>query len=282
MSEFDDTAFYATALSGSGGRAVVRDWIDTTVGQARRHVAAWFERQRIVEPDGTEGRPYGVTALAAGTVRELRDLAPPTPRLLLRSALTGAPLPPGLLYQAVRRNRAEQSVTRQRAALIKLVLRSQQDAETEDRMIQLDRENPSPAYRCGRLFAVLEEAQRLAVPGIKATIGDRFYGTASSAPTSVFARLLGGAKAHLGKLERDRPGAYRALQARMEEIMGGLSGFPRTLSLEDQAVFALGYYHQRAFDRAQAREASERRKAADAAALVADDVSAEDAPPLGE
>src|ERR1019366_5981187 len=89
-----------------------------------RHLVKWFERQQVVESDGSPGRPYGLTALAGGTVRELNDLSPQTPRQLLRSAFTGAPLPPGLLYQAVRRNRAEQGVTRQRAALIKLVLRS--------------------------------------------------------------------------------------------------------------------------------------------------------------
>ncbi|MGH2347013.1 MAG: type I-C CRISPR-associated protein Cas8c/Csd1, partial [Chloroflexota bacterium] len=172
VGNLDVTAFYGVALSGSGGRVVVRDWIDTTVGEAKRHLANWFDRQRIVESDGSEGRPYGLTALAGGTVRELRDLSPQTPRQLLRSALTGTPLPPGLLYQAVRRNRAEQAVTRQRAALIKLVLRSREKAEV-DGMVSLDQENPSEAYRCGRLFAVLEEVQRLAVPGIKATIGSR-------------------------------------------------------------------------------------------------------------
>ena len=130
-------------------------------------------------------------------------------------------------------------------------------------MVQLDPDNPSAAYRCGRLLAVLEAVQRLAVPGAKATIVDRFFGTASSAPASVFGRLLRGAQPHLAKLERDRRGAYVALQRRLEEIQAGLpaSGFPRVLTLEDQGIFALGYYHQRAFDRAQAREATERRKA---------------------
>ena len=63
-----------------------------------------------------------------------------------------------------------------------------------------------------------------------------------------------GAQPHLAKLQRDRPGAYHALQRRVEDILAGLEGgFPRTLTLEDQALFALGYYHQRAHDRAQAR-----------------------------
>jgi len=262
--DVDDTGFYATALSGSGGRAVVRDWIDTTVGEVKRHLSAWFARQIIVGAWGEEPQPLGLYALATATVRDAaRELAPPAPRALLRSALTGVPLPPGLLYQAVRRNRAEQTVTRPRAALIKLVLLGQSSNEKEDFMVQLDSDNRTPAYRCGRLLAVLETVQRLAVPGAKSTIVDRFFGTASSAPASVFGRLLRGAQPHLAKLERDRPGAHIALQRRLEEIQGGIaaSGFPRILTLEEQGIFALGYYHQRAYDRAQRREASERRKA---------------------
>jgi CRISPR-associated protein Csd1 len=267
----DASAFYATSLSGSGGRAVIRDWIDTTVGEAKSHLARWFRLQQIVGPYGEEPQPHGLFALASATVRDARDLAPPTPRSLLRAALAGTPLPMGLLFQAVRRNRAEQTVTRPRAALIKAVLLSHVQNHKEEYMVQLDQDNMDPAYRCGRLFAVLEQAQRLAVPGINATIADRFFGTASSAPASVFGRLISGSRPHFSKLERDRPGAAHALQQRMEEILAGIpsSGFPRTLALKDQGLFSLGYYHQRAFDRAAAREAAERRKAGESSAAEA-------------
>jgi CRISPR-associated protein Csd1 len=251
----ETAAFYATVLSGSGGRAVVRDWIDTTLGQALRRIAIWFERQSIVGPYGEEPQPLGLYALAACTVREARtDLPATTPRALWHAALTATPLPLGLLFQAVRRNRAEQGVTRQRAALIKLVLLSQSGAE-EKAMIELDPRNPSPAYRCGRLLAVLEEVQRAALGRVNATIVDRFYGTASTAPLTVFPRLLRGAQPHLAKLERDRRPAYLALQRRIEEIVGGIRDFPTVLALPDQGRFALGYYHQRAQDRAQAMAA---------------------------
>ena len=128
-------------------------------------------------------------------------------------------------------------------------------------MVQLDPDNTHPAYRCGRLLAVLEAIQREAMPGAKATIIDRFFGTASSAPASVFGRLMRGAQPHLAKLERDKPHVYRALQRRMEDVVQGIDRFPRTLTLEEQALFALGYYHQRAHDRAEARAAGERKKA---------------------
>lgn len=261
MPGIDETAFYAAVLSGSGARAVVRDWIDTTIGTVRGSLAGWFTGQRIVGPFGEEPRPLGLYALAAATVRDAqKDLAPPTIRTLLHAALSGTPLPDGLLAQAVRRSHAEGAVTRQRAALIKLVLRGQ-PRQGEDLMIQLDEENTSPAYRCGRLLAVLEATQEAALGRVNATIVDRFYGSASTAPGSVFPRLLRGAQPHLSKLERDRRGAYVALQRRLEGILAGVTEFPTTLTLHDQGLFSLGYYHQRAFDRAQARAASERRKA---------------------
>ena len=109
-------------------------------------------------------------------------------------------------------------------------------------MVQLDLENQNQAYRCGRLLAVLEQVQRQAIPGANTTRVNRFFGTASSAPASVFGRLLRGAQPHLAKLDRDRPGAYRALQQRLEEVQSGIAGFPRTLTLEEQGLFALGYY----------------------------------------
>jgi CRISPR-associated protein Csd1 len=258
--DFEGSAFYAAALSASGGRVVVRDWIDSTIGQVRANLGRWFERQSIVGPIGDPPRPFGIAALAGATVRELRDLGPLTSRALIRSALTGAQLPFDLLYEGVRRNRAEQRMTHARAALMKLVFRTRHGAAMEDRMVILNSEEQNPAYLCGRLLAVLEQAQRLAV-NPKSTIVARFFGTASSAPLSVFPRLLRGAQAHLAKLERDRRGAYLALQRRMEEVMAGIGNFPATLTLEEQGLFSLGYYHQRAHDRARARDARAAREA---------------------
>jgi CRISPR-associated protein Csd1 len=258
---FEANSFYAAALSASGGRVVIRDWIDNTVEQVRANLALWFERQSIIGPCGEPPRPFGITGLARSTVRDLRDLAPAISRALMRSALTGAPLPFDLIYETARRNRAEQGVTHPRAALTKLVMRSQRYRDTtEDTMVSLNAEEQSPAYRCGRLLAVLEQAQRLAIRP-KATIVDRFYGAASSSPRLVYPNLLKLARAHLSKLERDNPGARAAIEARIEEITSGIPSFPATLTLEEQGLFSLGYYHQRAHDRAQAKEARAARQA---------------------
>ncbi|MCL4503630.1 MAG: type I-C CRISPR-associated protein Cas8c/Csd1 [Deltaproteobacteria bacterium] len=250
----DAETFYATALSASGARVVVRDWLETSVGEVKNHLAGWFALQSLVDSWGDAvGAPYGLFPLCAGLVRDVRrDLPPNAPRILMKVALQGGPLPSWLLFQALKRNRAEQQITRPRAALIKMVLLSQENNLKEDTMVGLDEENLSTAYLCGRILAVLERIQMLAVSP-KATLIDRFYGTASTAPAWVFPRLLKGAQAHLGKLRKEKPGAYFALQSRLEAVMEKLAGFPVVLQLLDQGWFSLGYYHQRAWDRSQAK-----------------------------
>ena len=248
----DKTGFYATAFSSSGGRVVVRDWLETTVGAVKENLARWFLLQRIVEHTGEEGRPYGIYPLAASLYQNAKDISPNLPKVLLQTALNGNPLPYWLLFCAINRNRAEQRVTHPRAALIKMVLISNKDlGKGGEKMERLDSENKSPGYLCGRLLAVLEEAQRAAI-NPSATIVDRFFGTASSAPASVFSRLLRGSQAHLSKLRRDNTGAYYAIQQRLEGILSGMNDFPAMLSLKEQGLFALGYYHQRAQHRADA------------------------------
>ena len=234
----------------------MRDWLDTTIGTVAHNIARWFQQQHITapspdDPTGEHPDPLGLWTLAAATVRDARsELLAATPQMLFRAALTGTPLPLSVAYQAVRRCRAEQRVTRPRAALIKLVLLTREPNHQEDHMANLDAEHPSPAYHCGRLLAVLESAQRQALGKINTTIVDRFYGAASATPATVFGSLLRGATtAHLPKLHA---GARHAVQNRIGEVCGQIDAFPKTLSLQDQALFSLGYYHQQQHDKAQA------------------------------
>jgi CRISPR-associated protein Csd1 len=61
--------------------------------------------------------------------------------------------------------------------------------------------------------------------------------------------LDSGSAHHLSKLGKQRPG-YRAvlertLSAIMERMEPATDPFPASLSAEEQALFGLGYYHQR-------------------------------------
>lgn len=255
----DEVDFYALALSASGGRVVIRDWIETTIGSVKRNLGRWFSRMHLKDLRGE--RYYGVFALAACLFRDINrensNLISNTVALLMHGALLGSPLPDRLLAQVIGRNRAEQNVERRRVALTRMILMSHLDNPKEDYMTELELSNRDPAYLCGRLLAVLEGIQRLAIPGATATILDRYYGTASSAPATVFGTLLRGAQAHLAKLRKTRKPAFLAITRRLEEITEHLPEFPRTLTLKQQALFSLGYYHQRAYDRAQATKHKE-------------------------
>ncbi len=107
--------------------------------------------------------------------------------------------------------------------------------------MSLDVNNTNAGYRLGRLFAVLEKIQSEANPGLNSTIRDRYYGSASGTPTTVFPSLLRLKNHHLAKLENDSRIFFERL---LSEIMSDISDFPRFLTIEDQGRFAIGYYHQ--------------------------------------
>lgn len=100
----------------------------------------------------------------------------------------------------------------------------------------------SPAYQCGRLMAVLAGVQEAALGDVGADVIQRYYAAASSTPALVFGRLIRGAQFHLGKL---KPGLAWWYEERIADICGRIgTSMPATLTLEEQGLFALGYYHQ--------------------------------------
>ncbi|MGL5034853.1 MAG: type I-C CRISPR-associated protein Cas8c/Csd1, partial [Microcystaceae cyanobacterium] len=252
--------FYVLALTANSSRAVIRDWLEMTVPEVESNLRAWFTAQKIVDPYGEIGKPSGIYWLAASAYRDpAKEMLPAVTTALTRVALYGGKLPLDLLARLVRRNRVEQDVTYSRAVLIKLILTTQNE---QFAMLPMENLNPDrelqpkePAYHCGRLLAELEATQRAAIGKINASLTDRYYGAASSRPASAFPPLMRGARAHLSKLRKNQSATCNALEERIEEITSHLSDFPKTLTMQNQGLFALGYYHQRAANRAAAKSA---------------------------
>jgi CRISPR-associated protein Csd1 len=116
--------------------------------------------------------------------------------------------------------------------------------------VSLDPENKNRGYLLGRLFAAYEQAQIAALGrNVNATIKDKFYGSASATPRKVFALLEKGSANHLSKIGKQRPGQRINLEKTISAILDvmdpGDDPFPTSLPAEDQALFGLGYYHQR-------------------------------------
>ncbi len=256
--------FHLFGLTANAARVVVRSALDTTVGEIGACQAVWFERLFMIGPDGLPGRPLPLKTLAVSAYREFKDIAPGVEDALVQAALIGTRLPEALLKTLVMRCRldTENRVTYPRAALLKYILTQSLPLEEARLMTQEVTGAMPAAYHCGRLFAELEDIQKAAIPSINAGISDKFFGAASTAPASVFGQLLAGARDHLGKLRRTREGAYHGAEKRLEEIMAEIGDFPLTLSLHDQALFSLGYYHHRAAKRKDIADRSAAKKKA--------------------
>lgn len=261
----DASRFFGVSLGASSARVVVRSWTDITLAAAFRSIQRWFGRIRMVDRDGRAFRYSGIYGLLAsvappGQDSPLSRLAPGLVDSVLTAALTSARLPPSLLAHTLGRLRAEQgTVSPASAALLKACLTPVDHANPEDHMTALDDTSPDPAYRCGRLLALLDDAARLATTRNNALV-DRSYSAASTMPAITFTRLLRLHRAHIDKLRRDHPGAATRIDADVTEIIGGLGGLtdlPGTLSVNEQARFALGLYHQKAAGRAAVQQAKE-------------------------
>lgn len=112
--------------------------------------------------------------------------------------------------------------------------------------VGLNPDHPEAAYQCGRLMAVLANLQRGALGNVGAGVVQRYYSAASATPALVFGRLLRSAQFHLNKLSGRL--AYWH-EERIAEVTSRIERIPATLSLEEQSLFALGYYQQIAHDR---------------------------------
>ena len=241
-----ETRFCVLGLAPNAARIAIRFWQVGPVRDFAKHIRQHFIDLEIACPDYET--PYLslyrlLTSIALQYKAE--NIPPNLAGETMRAVLAGTPYPSILLQSAIRRCRAEQKIGYQRAAIIKAcinrLIRFHRNSAKELHM-SLDIENLDPAYRLGRLFAALERIQNTAQPGINATIRERYYGAASSSPSSVFPVLLRLKNHHLAKI--DKPGIVVWLEKLLIEIFSGIRNFPSHLDLPSQGLFAIGYYHQ--------------------------------------
>jgi CRISPR-associated protein Csd1 len=176
---------------------------------------------------------------------------------LWRAAISGGLIPTATLAQAVTRARIDiiqdTPASHARMALIKAYLiRNRGDNNMKPHM---NPDHPAPAYHCGRAIALFARLQRAALGDVGAGVVQRYYTAASQTPGLILGRLAANAKNHLGKLDGGLAWWY---ENQLAGIMSNIGDFvPRTLTLEEQSLFALGYYQQLAALNAGKQGASE-------------------------
>ena len=244
--------FYLLGLSPNSARIVVRFWHETTVAALSESIAVWYDDLKMVRGENSPYPEYMPLPRLLGNLvldGKMENLPSDLIAQITDAALNNRVLPVSLLQAALRRNKAEQKITYGRASLLKAyinrAIRAGRLKNMKELTMSLDRNRQDIGYVLGRLFAVLEKTQAEANPGLNATIADRYFGSASSTPIAVFGTLMRLLPHHLNKLEFE--GRAVQLQWEIRQILEYCQRFPNHLNLEQQGLFAIGYYHETQF-----------------------------------
>ncbi|MDD2599922.1 MAG: type I-C CRISPR-associated protein Cas8c/Csd1 [Kiritimatiellae bacterium] len=283
--------FIAVMLKGCSGRVAVQHWIQKPLDQAVHNLENWFLDLDILVPPKAESKttkklentkapfnPLSIYWLANTTVREAKDLSPEVPSQLYRAALEGTAPSISLIKSILKQLRSRLVgdenyrlvYDQSRFALLKLILnRNRKESDMKIRP-QLAADTDDPAYNCGRLLSVLSEAQKKAQNYPKGFTGvaERYFGTASTSPATVFPLLMRLNRHHLDKIRKSGGSDYQGKQ--IQDIIALFKpqaeslppAFPRHLDLQAQGRFALGFYQQQAADAAARADARENKSTA--------------------
>ena len=255
--------YFALTLSGASGRVMVRRWMEGQFIDLLRNIDAWFSDLEIVARDGGIEQlarpPKFISVVACMENRRDRDtlekilkrIPPPHMTQLWEAAISNGAIPYSAHAKALLRCRVDiiqdNPANHARMGLLKAWhIRNKGDRSMHP---HLNTEHPSPAYQCGRLLAVLAKLQQAAhKKDVGAGVVQRYYTAASQTPALTLGRLISNSKNHLNKLEG---GLQYWFEGQIAEVMGRIrDAIPRTLDLEQQSLFALGYYQQLAALRA--------------------------------
>ncbi len=245
-SDLANARFNAVTLSGNSARVVIRDWMEGQFEQLAENIDAWFSDLSIIRREGRDVVcSHKFAAVLAGTVRDLKDVAAPLVSALWHAAIYNEPIPYGAMVQTLARVKIDvindEAERHARLGLLKaFCIRKGIDMKPE-----LNEQLNHPAYLCGRIMALLAQIQYRALGDVGAGVVQRYYSAASATPALVLGRLV--RMAQVGHLPKIDGGLRVWYDKQLGEVWNLFEQAPpATLSLEDQTLFAMGFYQQKA------------------------------------
>lgn len=246
--DLGDVRFHVLGLAPNAARLSVRFFYCGSFGDLTLHYQTFVSDMRIEPPPRDPFPPLWRYLRETAVLGKGENITPNLAGEWMRSILSGTRYPLTLMSSVLTRIRADGEINALRAGILKALL--VRNFKREKAPVAFDPTNDNKGYLLGRLFAVYEHIQTAALGAkLNATIKDKFYGSASAQPRKVFHLLESGSANHLSKVGKQKPGYRVVLEkqvgAIMELMSPGDDPFPASLSTADQALFGLGYYHQR-------------------------------------
>lgn len=253
-----ENKFYILGLSPNAARIAVRFFLVDTFGDFIKNYEQYFREFEIIKPsfDNRVNVPlWQILQETANKNSKDKAASPLLAGAVLRSILSGIKYPEALYQNTILRAKADQDnpdknitkISRIKAAIIKACLLRNYKNNEEVVTVALNEECKKVPYVLGRLFAVLEDLQEKANPGINSTIKDRYFNSACATPSVTFPLLTKLANTHLKKISAQK-GTVIYFEKLIGELMNKLevenNAMPARLSLPEQGEFVLGYYHQ--------------------------------------
>lgn len=256
--------FYILGLAPNASRLAVRFFLQDTFGGFAANLEKHQKRLEIVRPAFDNRNSLSIWSLLRETANpNSRDKKPPEPLVgaLLRAVLMNTPYPAELFIQTEIRLRAEQNLDislterckkdRTKAAIIKAWLwknvveksGNENHPYKEALDVKLQEDTTYQPYVLGRIFAVLERIQT-SEKELNATIRDRYFNSACATPAMIFPILIKLSNNHQKSMknEKERDKYVKLLEKLYAKID---EEYPNHLSLQDQGIFQIGYYHQK-------------------------------------
>ena len=247
-------------LSGVNGRVMVRQYEHGSYEELQRNIDLWNEQLELKALNGIQNEKS--KKLSARLLcllknhnseskiwdRVSKELSGIT-QAIIRAIIHGTSLPDAVALRSLAYIRSQMLENDENQTSMKIpdatacqwlkvwLMRKRKENEI---MSEYDPKNKNAAYHCGAAMAVHAAIQNVAMKNVNATIVQRYYSSASQMPALVLGQISRLSAYHLEKIENEW------LRKQYEEALNGAycaigNEIPATLTLEQQAYFALGY-----------------------------------------
>ncbi len=255
-----DQRFYILAIAPNAARLAIRFFYQNSFENILVHLKKHYEEMEIARPAWDTRKYIGAWKMLQETVnKKSKDKKPVSSMAssVFRAMISGGRYPETLYLNTLGRIHAEQDdeesnsskITSGRAAIIKAYLLRNKNYDKEEILMGLNEACDNVAYVLGRTFSVLEAIQEDANNGLNATIKDKYFNAACATPASIFPVLFKLKNSHIRKIKNQNMVIHyekllTGLQSKVQTEEHQSAAYPKRLSLEEQGMFVLGYYHQ--------------------------------------